>query len=133
MFRSLFLIIRHRVFGKYVAVFVFISAISIIVTGAVNEAPKLRSLCVAHMSKVWETDINTKGPSLSSGSFANAVSNIVVGNPAATGSFHSRSMSITQVPSTLLHSFSLLPIHFHSTSAILGQLLKERLGLGRLR
>ena len=34
-------------------------------------------------------------------------SNIVVGNPTATGSFHSKTMLITQVPFTCLQSFPL--------------------------
>ena len=42
---------------------VLLSAISVIVTGKPNEASKLRALCVAEMRKVWECQINTKGPS----------------------------------------------------------------------
>ena len=38
------------------------SAISVVLTGTVDEAPKLRALCVAEMRKVWEQPINSKGP-----------------------------------------------------------------------
>ena len=107
MFCSLFLIIWHGVFGKYATVSVLISAISSIVTGAVNEAPKLRSLRVEKMRQVWETDIFAqRAHPIKSGSFANGDSNIV-GHPTTTGSFHSRTMLITRVPSTCLQSFSL--------------------------
>ena len=63
MFRSLLLVIWRGVLRTDVAVFDLFSAISIMVTGAIKEAPKLRALCVAQMRKVWEADINTKGPS----------------------------------------------------------------------
>jgi len=42
---------------------VLLSAISIIVTGKPNEASKLRALCVSKMRQVWETQINSRGPS----------------------------------------------------------------------
>jgi len=40
----------------------YLSAISIILTGTIDEAPKLRALCVSQMKKVWESHINSKGP-----------------------------------------------------------------------
>ena len=42
---------------------VLASAISITVIGTLTEPTKLRALCVAQMRKVWEEQINTKGPS----------------------------------------------------------------------
>ena len=43
-------------------IYYLVSAISIIITGTVHEAPKLRALCVSQMRKVWESAINSKGP-----------------------------------------------------------------------
>ena len=43
-------------------IYYLVSAISIIITGTVYEAPKLRALCVSQMRKVWESTINSKGP-----------------------------------------------------------------------
>ena len=40
----------------------YLSAISNILTGTIDEAPKLRALCVSQMKKVWESNINSKGP-----------------------------------------------------------------------
>ena len=40
-----------------------VSAMSVVITGTLDEAPKLRALCVSQMRKVWDSQINSKGPS----------------------------------------------------------------------
>jgi len=112
--RSLFFIIWHGVLGKYVAVSVKISAISIIVTGALNEAPKLRALCVSKMRQVWEADINTKGPSYKFWELCKRRFKFCGGNPDRHGfiSFqeyvdYTGTTHLSAVLLTLKHAFAL--------------------------